>query len=54
MKQYIHPLTDEKVAINKALLARVIELLEVDKYDTERCGLVYKLEEALEGKSVYA
>ena len=48
MKQYIHPLTNEKVAINKALLARVIELLDVDKYDQEKRTLVYQLEEVLE------
>ena len=47
MRQYIHP-TEEKVAINKALLARVIEHLEVDKYDQEKRTLVYQLEELLE------
>ena len=48
MRQYIHPLSKEKVAINKALLARVIELLDVDKHDQERRNLVYELEEVLD------
>jgi hypothetical protein len=41
----IHPLSEEKVAINKALLARVIEQLN-DKY------LVYELEEVLNSEEL--
>ena len=47
MTKYIHPLDEGKVAINKALLAKVIELLGVDKYDQERRNIVYELEEVL-------
>ncbi len=53
MKNYIHPLTEERVPINKALLAEVIEHLNtmpeyINTYVQERCKLIYKLEEILE------
>ena len=48
--KYIHPFDEGKVAINKVLLARVIELLDTDKYDQERRNIVYELEEVLTDK----
>ena len=52
MRTYIHPLSEERVPINKALIATIIEFLEVDKYDQEKKGIVYALEDILEQDEV--
>lgn len=52
MQTYVHPLTDEKVAINKALIARVIEHLNEDPYNMEKRNIVYELEEVLHSDEI--
>ena len=52
MKTYIHPLSTERVPIEKALIATIIEYVSVDTYSAERRELVYKLQEILEKDEV--
>ena len=52
MKKYIHPLSKERVPIEKTLISTIIEYLSVDTYDSERRGLVCKLQEILKEDEV--